>query len=103
MTADNWSQCPVCLAKAEKEYAAAKRKLNADYGKVPAEEFVARRDALRNPPQPEDTLREDYELGVCDNGKFYVNYSCSCTSCGFAHTYEHSEQLAVDVPEEETT
>ncbi len=101
MSADNWTQCPACVAKALKEYAAAKRKLDADYGKVPAEAFVARRDALKDPPKIEDTLREDYELGVCLNGEFYVSYSCLCSACNFAHTHEHSEQLTVDVPGEE--
>jgi hypothetical protein len=103
MSADNWTRCPACRAKALAEYVAAKRKLDADYGKVPVEAFVARRDALKDPPQLEDTLREDYEIGVLPGGEFIVRYSCSCSkNCGFSHKYKHSEQLAVNVPEEET-
>jgi hypothetical protein len=102
MSADNWTQCPVCLAVAAKKYAAAKCKLNEDYGKVPADAFIKRQHALKDPPQTEDTLREDYEFGVCENGEFYVSYSCSCKQCGFAHKYKQSKQLSIDVPGEET-
>jgi hypothetical protein len=102
MSADNWTRCPACQVKVMAEYAAAKRKLGADYGKVPAEEFIARRDTLKDPPQLEDTLREYYDIGVCTDGEFYANYSCSCSRCKFSHIYKHSEQLAIDEPGEET-
>jgi aerobic-type carbon monoxide dehydrogenase small subunit (CoxS/CutS family) len=40
-----------------------------------------------------DTLREDWELHIDDDGKLRISYSCSCDSCSFRHRFQHEEQV----------
>jgi hypothetical protein len=35
-----------------------------------------------------ENLREDYEIGIDRDGKFYVSYAGSCDVCGFSYAYE---------------
>jgi hypothetical protein len=93
MSADNWGVCPVCRLSAE---AADKKRLldiGATYGKVSAEEYL-RIVSESNPiPVPEPTFREDYSIGMDDEGTFSVSYSGFCGVCGAAHKYEHTEAV----------
>jgi hypothetical protein len=41
----------------------------------------------------DNTLREDYEIGVNDTGEFEIVYSCRCNTCGFVFTFKHKQQL----------
>lgn len=94
MGADNWAICPRCKKKAEADYADAVRAAGEAYGKVSAEEYVRMVAALpQEEPDLIPTLREDYELGTSEDGKFYVIYSGGCNVCGFSHKFRHDEQL----------
>lgn len=41
----------------------------------------------------DDTLREDYEIGVSSKGEFFVDYGASCGVCGFVFSHSHKEPL----------
>lgn len=82
MSADNWDVCPKCVHEAIVAAEKAAAKVQALYGKVPVEEFDARRAALK-PVNTSDyrTFREDYDIGI-DDGAVYVNYRGHCSVCG---------------------
>lgn len=96
MSASNWCACPRCKKNAEAEHAEAIRAANDAYGKVPAKEFADLVRAANQTPPAKETLREDWELGICDDGEFFVRYSGACQECGFSHEFDHEEQLSLD-------
>lgn len=69
------------------------RKANESYGFVPPGEYLKLLEESRNPENAEETLREDYELGVDTEGLFSVSYSASCESCDFSFKFKHSERV----------
>jgi len=72
------------IAKAEKSY-----------GKVSVDEFQkAVKTANALPDEPDNTLREDYSIGVDLDGMFYVSYACSCSKCGFKFEFKEEKQVA---------
>jgi hypothetical protein len=77
MSADNWALCPACLARTRRE--------------TIHETDI---ESLR-------TFREDYELGVQEDGTFYVRYRGGCTKCDFGHRFIHEVQAYADVPADE--
>ncbi len=88
MSADNWGICPKCAKKFE--LAAS------PYGKIPEDEYLDWVEEHEDDPlEPESTLREDYELGIDEGGKFYVIYRGQCQEkgCGFLFEYRHEEQI----------
>jgi rubrerythrin len=94
MTADNWATCPKCLAEFAAKKAAAIAKAKSQYGNEPAEIFLANlalAEAMHD--RPRETLREDYDIGVDDDGSFEVVYSCSCSRCGFKFEYKDSQSV----------
>ena len=99
MSASNWDMCPRCNAKEADELAKAKVRLKAAYGKVEVGEYEVLKDAIaeREKQVMEDTLREDWQIGVNDFGLFYVRYSCGCTAagCKFSYEFKHEKQLKV--------
>lgn len=62
MGADNWAICPKCKLEPNPYYEDHKR-----------------------------TFREDFEIGMCPNGEFHVDYSGRCEKCGFAKKFRHDE------------
>lgn len=82
MSADNWRVCPKCKKTNESK--------GSLYGKVSEEEYL---DSLNQLKVDEETLREDYEIGIDERGEFYVDYSCRCQTCGFGFHYKHSQML----------
>ena len=92
MSADNWTQCPVCV----KRYAAqAAKRIEAAqdmYGKATAAAFIAATEAAERFASSgiDNSMREDYDIGMDDSGVFSVDYRCSC-DCGFRGSYKHSE------------
>jgi hypothetical protein len=91
MSADNWDTCPKCFHRAtvaaEKEAAF----VQAQYGKVPVEDFDRMRATLI-PVNANDfrTFREDYEVGI-DDGAVYVDYRGSCSTCGLKATMKETQ------------
>lgn len=87
MSADNWAICPKC--KAEKDESDEQVK-NA-YGVVPADEYMYLVELSKK--KLENTLREDYEIGIYDGNEFYINYTGRCSVCGFEKRFKHTEKL----------
>lgn len=97
MSADRWGVCPRCKAKREDDVRALDSDLAQSYGEVPIEQFGhlrAERDKLAN-AEPEHTLREDYEIWIDEDGRFYASYAAHCSVCQFQHTLHQDEQLDV--------
>lgn len=95
MSAENWTICPKCKAAEDRRQEAAHKKAAESYGKVDVEKFDALRE-LTKPRKLEDTLREDYELGICSDGMFYVSYRGSCEKCNFGHVFKRSDKIKLD-------
>lgn len=93
MSADNWALCPRCKWQSELEYRNRAQEVRDSYGKVAPEYYLETLKALETKPDLEPTFREDYELGVLDNGQFYVNYRGGCTQCGLNKEFKHDETL----------
>lgn len=93
MSADNWQICPRCKKQNEKDAADRLASAEASYGKVPASEYEKLIAAARKPVGLTATFREDYELGVDEEGTFSVTYSGWCGSCRLAFKFEHSQKV----------
>jgi hypothetical protein len=96
MSADAYRVCPKCYATSFVRRAAAMAKVSESYGKVKAElygKMIA--DANRDYPLPtnDETLREDYEIGIRDGDRFVVDFAASCSDCGFRFSFKHEEQV----------
>lgn len=95
MSADNWAFCPNC-----DKIAAAKIIKNACdlqhlYGKIPADEFTRRSNELASIKSVrEESLREDYEIGIYSDGTFKVDYRASCRVCGFSFSFTEEKEVA---------
>lgn len=94
MSADNWTICPRCkkVALAAKER--DREKLAKQYGKLNPAEFIKRSAEVDKPVELEDTLREDYDIGLHD-GQFYVSYRAGCDRCDFEVNYLHEEAVKI--------
>lgn len=83
MSVDAWTNCPKCYT-AQRDATQEVEKL---YGKIPLEDWTKRlNNAQADNPVTRDTLREDYEI-YCEGYYLYINYRCSCESCGFKFNY----------------
>lgn len=91
MSADNWRQCPKCLAKRAEEIESERERVGHSYGRVNAEHYAANRQhlaQLETSTVPDD-LREDYEIGITEAGKFYATYRGACDKCKFEFNFDH--------------
>lgn len=97
VSADNWRACLRCAARREAELAAEQVGIDEDYGQVPVDEFDQRRLDLANKrAEPvKETFREDWEIGVFDDGEFFVSYRGGCSVCDLRHEFKHAEALDV--------
>ena len=101
MGADNWAICPVCRVAAIKAREKLYARADSAYGKKSQDEYVVLRAEAEKPVKLEQTLREDYGLGVGIDGRFGVSYRAHCTACQFAFEYKH-EEVARNIPDEYT-
>lgn len=92
MSADNWTICPRCQKTALAAKERDREKLAKQYGKIEPVEFVKRSAEVDKPIELEETLREDYELGLFE-GQFYISYRASCAQCGFELSYAREETV----------
>ena len=95
MSADNWRICPQCQARDVAEKKKLDIELAASYGSISSEDWLVLKEKIDNPTQLEETLREDYEFFMGNEGLFYAKYSAQCTECGFEHDFKHEEQLKI--------
>lgn len=101
MGADNWAICPVCRITAIKARQKLYAKVSAAYGKKSQAEYAVLLAEAEKPIKLEQTMREDYGLGVGIDGMFGVSYKAHCTACQFAFGYKH-EQVAQKITDEYT-
>jgi hypothetical protein len=99
MSANNWRPCPRCRLRALAEAAEKLEQASASYGQIPMNKFLEciRQAQLRQEEPLDATLREDYELGTSEIGRFFVSYSCNCSTCGWTHHFEHECDVEVTV------
>lgn len=106
MSANRWSICPKCKIEYEAQLKRQQENLRAAYGKILIEEFLALQDALQKKERRDlkESMRENFEIGMSDDGFLEINYGCFCNVCRFKFDYnerinsgEHSpwEQEAV--------
>ena len=95
MSADNWAICPRCKAKKDVEAETRVKAAQDAYGKVSAEKYTQLLDAAKAPVAYGNSLREDYRLGIDEDGDFTVSYRGSCRDCGFSHEFKHEEQVPI--------
>jgi len=91
VSADNWTVCPKCKQSALEAKSKAQQTADESYGKVTPAEWLALKAKADIDPAIEDTLREDYGLGIRD-GEFHVNYCASC-QCGFSFKYKYTKPV----------
>ncbi len=98
MSADNWGACPRCRKIEIEKSSQLKLQVEKQYGKVSSEKYL---ELLKKAEEPTivragvETLREDYEMGITSDGRFFVNYGCSCDKCGFSHKFKHEIDLTL--------
>lgn len=93
VSANNWAMCPRCHAQAlvrSKEFKIAAEK---SYGKVSPDEYLAARERAALPLTLEESLREDYLIGIGIDGKFTVDYLGRCDPCGLEFRYSYSAMV----------
>ncbi len=93
MSASNWRDCPKCAAKRRAEQEAAEQAAAEAYGKMPRDEWLRLTREAERPRESVCGLREEYGVGVCENGEFYVNYSCLCVECNWSWKFKHEEKV----------
>jgi hypothetical protein len=87
MSTDNYSKCPKCKIRIEKEKANVMEKARLSYGKVSEDEYNNLIAKATNAIEIEETLREDYEF--CLDGEWLnIDYVCSCSECDFNYQYD---------------
>ena len=93
MSADNWRVCPGCIAEHRKKIEKMDADLAKAYGKISAEKYILMMEIVQKQKGMalEETLREDYAIGISEDGAFYVDYRASCDKCGFEFNYMHDE------------
>ena len=77
------SICPLCNARREDRLTAL---MLAVVRATNEDEWVTATvhlEAFKYDGWPKKTLREDYELGMGEEGVLKVDYACGCSECGF--------------------
>lgn len=77
MSGDAWEQCPICNNLPEEW----RNGIDHLYGKVPLKEFKEI-ETKYNKLKSEKTVREDYEVGLDNDGTAWVSFYLKCQTCG---------------------
>jgi len=98
MSADNWALCLKCRKKRVADLEKLRIKVDEAYGTVDKDHYLDMVNKLSvaenyKLEHEEPTLREDYDIGMDEGGKFYVDYRSRCTVCGFEFSYQYVEKL----------
>jgi len=72
------------------------KKARAGYGKLTPEAYEALLLESREPIKLDESLREDYEFYLADDGCFTAGYRAECVTCGFAFEFKHEEQVVIE-------
>ena len=89
MSADNWTTCPKCKLATQQKYEKALKDAQDKYGVIPSDEYRALIEKAEKPLVFDETMREDYEIGVWEED-FSVSYTCLCTKCKFQFAFERT-------------
>lgn len=92
MSADNWAVCPKCKANKLAARDEAKRLADESYGRVDSSEYLRLLQVSSIPVTEQETMREDYEIGIDDEGLLIVSFQASC-ECGFEFTFKHQKNV----------
>lgn len=95
MSARDWTQCPQCLARERANRTSMESQLAKAYGTIPREQFESLSRECDKPIRRTQTLRVDYEIGVCEDAEFAVWFGVSCENCGYEFKFQHKEQTKV--------
>jgi hypothetical protein len=98
MSADNWRVCPQCLLEHRKSMETClighKNQITQALAAIKENQVLASIKAnishIDLPSSPKETLREDYEVGISQDGQFFVNYSGYCKACEFSFSFKQS-------------
>lgn len=85
MSADAWETCPICHNRPE-EYPDGIEHL---YGKISLDEFLKLKAEIEQ-LEAEETVREDYEVGLADDGTAWVYLRLKCQTCGTTWKFKKS-------------
>lgn len=96
MSANNWAICPVCKKNQKKKVVIAAKRVAAAYGNVTEDKYLEMKESLSSQPKLENSLREDYELLIDEEGLFSVSYRAICKVCGFNFVYEYQKYALKD-------
>lgn len=96
MSIDNWSICPKCKVEANRQAEKRLKVAAESYGKVSSQEYRRLAAAADAPVNMRSTMRENYEMGVGEDGDFLVNYRASCTECDFDFEYRHEQKVSLE-------
>lgn len=94
MSADNWTYCPRCRERTDKLNETRIKAPGKAYGKVAQDIYLKLLEDAKKLVPYDESLREDYEIGIDKEGKFYVDYSAGC-DCGFKFQYKHEEKIKI--------
>lgn len=82
MSADAWGVCPICQNLPEEW----RKGIDYLYGDIPLKEFKVVEEEYNKLKQIE-TVREDYEVGLNNDGTAYVSFLAVCEACGAEWVY----------------
>ena len=99
MSADNWTTCPRCKVRSDIGIIASRQMVKDKYGKIPLEEWeeMKRSSDRSSNVMIDSTFREDYQIGMYEDGKFFVIYSGQCSKCNYAFNYRHEEEVNIPI------
>lgn len=97
MSADNWTACPRCTERRQREVDAYEAKVREAYGTVDVDEFDEMRAKLAamyaKLEEPEQTFGEHYEFYGAGSGTLHVSYSGECQRCGLSVSIEQDHTI----------
>ncbi len=93
MSADNWAICPVCKKNNDEANTNRIADAEAKYGKVSSFQYRESAKEAERSIVLEESLREDFGIGINEDGEFYVTYRGHCEVCGLDFKYNHAENV----------
>lgn len=95
MSANNFGKCPKCKRINHLDIERFKKRVGEAYGKVPQNDYTNMRDDLETKISKvlEETLREDFEIKIDEEGVFNIGYYCSCDRCGFKYSFQKNDPV----------
>ncbi len=94
MSAENWAICPKCKRLDEEKRQLLADQIKTSYGNLPESEYLELVERFKAPAKIEETLREDYELGIW-NKEFSISYGANCDKCGFEYSFNFSKEVGI--------